>query len=321
MTTPSPSPHGISGWIEAALFVVAIAILSISYAIGSQFNAHPIAFILIAMVTSSTILLATTGFGSDARAIIATPLSWVVGTLTILLEVFYYMLLTYVPPAPGSVLVRFSIPMAIVIAWLVFHRRPRALAVIGGAMVLAACTSVWLGFSDAQRLPAILAGVGSALSFVGRNFASERHPWNRPGASVYDKLRFTGIVVMITSIVGVAATALAGGLIAAGILPQTPLVPTPQQLLHPQTMLLGLCVGGLLLTVMAYLTYSSVAKISAENFTAVAAFIPLATLALQQLAIMAGIIPPIAFDWSLVPEIAVVIVGVLLILTAQRRRA
>jgi drug/metabolite transporter (DMT)-like permease len=321
VTAPSPAPHGISGWIEAALFVVAIAILSIAYSVGSQFNAHPIAFILIAMVTSSTLLLATTGFGSDARAIIATPLSWVVGTLTILLEVFYYMLLTYVPPAPGSVLVRFSIPMAIVIAWLIFHRRPRALAVIGGAMVLAACTSVWLGFSNTQRLPAILAGLGSALSFVGRNFASERHPWNRPGASVYDKLRFTGIVVMITSIVGVAATALAGGLIAAGIVPQTPLVPTLQQLWHPPTMLLGLCVGGLLLTAMAYLTYSSVAKISAENFTAVAAFIPLATLALQQLAIMAGIIPPIALNWTLLPEIAVVITGVLLILTAQRRRA
>ena len=319
MTTP-PQSHGISGWIEGALFVIAIAILSISYAVGSQFNAHPIAFILIAMVTSSTILLTTTGFGPDARAIIKSPLSWVVGTLTILLEVFYYMLLTYVPPAPGSVLVRFSIPMAILIAWLVFHRRPRLLAVFGGALVLSGCISVWLGFSETQRLPAILTGLASALSFVGRNFAGERHPWNRPNASVKEKLRFTGIVVMITSIVGVAATTLAGSLIAAGLLPATPLVPTLQQFWHWPTVLLGLGVGGLLLTVMAYLTYSSVAKITTENFTAVAAFIPLATLGLQQLAIMAGIIPPIGFNRALLPEIAVVIVGVLLILTAQRRR-
>jgi drug/metabolite transporter (DMT)-like permease len=231
------------------------------------------------------------------------------------------MLLTYVPPAPGSVLVRLSIPMAIAIAWLVFHRPPRLLAVLGGTLVLGGCMSVWLGFSEVQRLPAILTGLASAASFVGRNFASERHPWNRPNATVKEKLRFTGIVVMITSIVGIAATTLAGSLIAAGILPPTALVPTLQQFWHLPTLLLGLGVGGLLLTVMAYLTYSSVAKITTENFTAVAAFIPLATVALQQLAIMAGIIPPITFNWTLLPEIAVVIAGVLMILTAQRRRA
>jgi drug/metabolite transporter (DMT)-like permease len=321
VTAKAAQQTGLSGWIEAALFVVAIAVLSIAYAFGSQVGAHPIAFILIAMVTSSTVLLASTGFGTQFRGIVREPLSWVVGALTIALEIFYYLLLTYVPPAPGSVLVRFSIPIAILMAWALFGRRPRALAVFGGVMVLAGCVSVWFGFTEAQQGPALMAGLASALSFVGRNFAGERHPWNRPGATVREKLRFTGIVVMITSIVGIGATAFAGAMVARGVLPATPLVPSLAQLLHGPAVVLGLGVGGVILPVMAYLTYSSVAKIRAENFTAIAAFIPLATAALQYLSIAAGIVPPVPFDWALVPQMALVILGVLLILLAQRRKA
>ena len=41
-----PTHYPVSGWVEAFLYTVAIAILSVSYVVGQQVGAHPIAFIL-----------------------------------------------------------------------------------------------------------------------------------------------------------------------------------------------------------------------------------------------------------------------------------
>ena len=107
-TTPQHYP--ISGWIEAGLYVFAIAFLSLTYVIGHRLGAHPIAFILYAMVVSAVALLAVTGPGPDARRIILAPQSWLVGAGIIGMEIFYYLLLEHLSPAEGSLLVRLAIP-------------------------------------------------------------------------------------------------------------------------------------------------------------------------------------------------------------------
>ena len=95
------APHyPVSGWIEAfALYVFAIAVLSVSYVVGQQVGAHPIAFILYAMLVSAVVLLAVTGFGPEALRIMLAPQSWLVGLGIIGIEVAYYILLDYVAPA------------------------------------------------------------------------------------------------------------------------------------------------------------------------------------------------------------------------------
>ena len=62
-------------------------------------------------------------------------------------------------------------------------------------------------------------------------------------------------------------------------------------------------------------------KITTENFTATSAFTPLATLLVQMAGSAAGLIPVYALDPELLPAMAVVIGGVLLILFAARRRS
>ena len=66
---------------------------SLTYVIGHQIGAHPIAFILYAMLVSALVLLAATGPGPDAMRIILAPQSWLVGVGTIGMEIFYYLLL------------------------------------------------------------------------------------------------------------------------------------------------------------------------------------------------------------------------------------
>jgi hypothetical protein len=322
--TPAPAgpPHAypISGWIEAGLYVFAIAFLSLAYVIGHRLGAHPIAFVLYAMLVSALVLLAATGPGPDAVRIILAPQSWLVGAGTICMEIFYYMLLEKLSPAEGSLLVRFSIPLSLIAGWALFARRPRAIAWIGGAVIIAGLLPLLFLLDPAYR-PAVLTAIaGSAFAFNLRGFAAEFHPWNRNARTIFEKLRVTGLVVLVTSI---ASLLLAGGctlLVALGVLPPILMVPTVAQMLHVPTILLGVLVGGVILTAMAFLNFSCVVKITTENFAATSAFTPVAALLVQSAAAAVGLIPFFRLEASFYPAMAVVIAGVFMMLYGARRR-
>ncbi len=316
----SPLHYPISGWIEAGLFVVAIAVLSVTYVVGQQIGAHPVALILYAMLASAAALLAVTGVGPDAVRIALAPQSWLVGIGTIGIEVFYYALLEHVGPAHGSLLLRVAIPLALLIGWMLFARRPRRLSVLGAGVVVLGIAPLVFAVDGQHRGAVTMTAIAAALSSNLRGFAAEFHPWNRRAKTVLEKLRVTGLVVLVTSL---ASLALTGGLalsIDAGWMPATELVPTADQMLHGPTIVLGTIVVGALLTAMAALSFSAVVKITTENFTATHAFTPVATLLAQVAASAIGLIPGYALDPGLVPAMATVIGGVLLMLYAARRR-
>ena len=164
------------------------------------------------------------------------------------------------------------------------------------------------------------AGVAAASFSTLRSFAAEFHPWNRRATTVMEKLRVTGLVVLVTSL---ASLVLAGGvavLIGMGHLPSTASDADRGADAAWPTVLLAAAVGSIVLTAMAALSFSAVVKITTENLMAVHAFTPLATLLVQMAATAIGLIPTYALDPALLPAMAVVIAGVLMIFAAARRR-
>jgi len=315
----TPLRYPVSGWIEAALFVFTIAVLSIAYVVGQGFGAHPIAVVLYATTASALALLAVTGIGPDALRIVLAPQSLMVGVGTISIEIFYYLLLHHVSPALASLFVRLAIPISFVLGWVVFGRRPRRLAMIGAAVVLAGIVPMMAAVDEASRMAAAAAGIAAALTSNLRSFAAEFHPWNRRADTVHEKLRVTGLVVLASSLVSLALTGLLALMVRIGWMPSTPLVPTAAQMLHGPTILLGVVVVGAIMTAMSVLSFSAVVKITTENFMATSAFTPAGTLLVQIAASALGIIPTYALDPTALPAMAVVIAGVLLILYAARR--
>lgn len=312
--------YPVSGWVEAGFYVLAIGFLSLTYVVGHQLGAHPIAFILYAMTVSAVVLLCVTGLGDNALTVILTPQSWLVGIGTIAMEVFYYQLLEYVSPALGSLLVRFTIPLSMVVGWSLFGRRPARPALVGAAIICAGIVPMLFTTDAGSRRSVIALALAAACAYALRGFSAEFHPWNRAAKTVRDKLRITGLVVLVTSIAGLALAGLCIALVAAGVLPATSVVPTAAEMLHLPTMLLGTFVGSIILTAMAVLNFSCVVKITTENFAATSAFTPVATLLVQLVAGAIGFIPLYPIDRSLLPAMAVVILGVFLILFSARRR-
>lgn len=315
-----PPHYPVSGWVEAGLYTLAIAVLSVSYVVGQQVGAHPVAFILYAMLVSAVALLAVTGFGADAPDIMLAPQSWLIGLGIIGIEVAYYILLEYVAPAHGSLLVRFAIPLSMLTGWVLFARRPPRLAVWGTAVVFLGVTPLLFTIEAEHRIAGAAAGVAAGAFSTLRSFAAEFHPWNRRATTVLEKLRVTGLVVLVSSLASLLLAGAVAVLIGTGLLPPLAMMPTAAQMLHGPTVLIAIVVGSVILTAMAVLSFSAVVKITTENLMAVHAFTPVSTLLVQMAATAIGLIPAYAFDPSLLPAMAVVIFGVLMIFAAARRR-
>ena len=194
------------------------------------------------------------------------------------------------------------------------------LALIGALVVIVGIVPLIVTIDPEHRLAATSAALASAFAFNLRGFSAEFHPWNRRAKTVMEKLRITGLIVLVTSITSLALTGAGSLAVALDLLPPLAIIPTTEQMLHVPTILLGALVGGAILTSMAVLSFSSVVKITTENFTASSAFTPVATLLVQMAGSAAGLIPAYALDPELLPAMAVVIGGVLLILYAARRR-
>lgn len=324
--TVSPGLPGsrVSGWVEAAGCVTAIGALSLLYAVGHTRGAHPIAFILYALLASAVATLAAVGIGAQALAIVRHPMSWAVGLSMILLEILYYQTLTYVTPAHGNAMLRIGIPIAMIAGWALLRRRAPPLAVAGAIVIVGAIVYLVSVTAPAARWPMAVVGTLAAACMVVRGFTAEFHPWNRSAKTVRDKLRVTGLVLLVTSVLSLAVAAAAAGAIAAGLLPRTPLVPTAAQMLHLPTLLLGGLLGGAVYTLMMYLNFASVVKITTENLTAMMAFSPATAWVFQELGALLGLIDAPTPSAPVVAAIVVCIGAVLLIFRAgvlSRRQA
>ena len=322
MSVPASMAHSLDpktiGWIEAGLFSLLIAILSVAYSMAPAMGVHTAVFILYSLLISAAMLLAFTGFGRNARAIMFARESWIVGFGNIVVEGGYASLLGYVTPAEGSLMIRLSIPITILIGFIAYGRQPALLAWAGAGLVGAVVAILLSQVPVEIAVPVIGSAFACALAVGIRAFASEFHKWNRAAISIPDKIRVTALVTLVTAVTGLVTI---GALMAAVYfdwLPQTPLLPRPEALIHGPTIWLALFVGGALFTGMTYLSFSCVLKIKSENFIATSAFMPVVTLLVQIPAAAIGLISLPPFDWHLLPAMLVAIVGVLMIIWGNR---
>ena len=86
-----------------------------------------------------------------------------------------------------------------------------------------------------------------------------------------------------------------------------------QQFIAWPTIVLALTMGCVIIIVMQYLMFSSVVRITSENFFAVSSLSPLTTLVLQELAVRAGFPLAGAAGWGILPFMLLILLGNLLI--------
>ncbi len=319
--TPTMAVDGaarLRGWVAANLYVWCIGALSIVYLIARQQGAHVTAFITLSMLFSGLALVLLTGRDRAARTIALEPLSWVVGGAYLAMEVSYFLLIATVPPAEASVLIRMSVPVSLVIGATLLGRPSRPMRWAGAALITATIAAlVVLDLDLTTQWPGVAFGLAAAVFVNVRSFASEFHPQNRAAKSVLDKLRVTGVLVLVTALALVGAILVGWSAQGVGAPIPEALLPPPSAFMHPPTLLLALLVGGALFTAMSYLQFSSVVAIGTESFLSVTVLIPVAVAILQYLGQAVGLIDAPAFNAVLVPVILLIIIGTMMVLRAR----
>ena len=313
------SGSAISGWIDACLYLLAVSVLNIAYTAASAWGAHVVVFILYSMLASSGAMLVAGGLGAEPLRIMLARPSWFFGFANIAMEIAYCMTLLTIAPGAAAVLGRLSIPFALLAGAVFLGRRPRLGIWLSGAIITAGVGLVVATLDPVQQGAGIVYGIIGALLICARAFAIEFHPWNRKARTVREKLRVTGLVVLFTGLVGVLLVVATAFLVGLHFLARTELIPGPQDLAHGPTILFATLVGGIVFTAMNYMQFSAVVKIRTENFLAITAFVPIGALLLQLLVAHFGLLAFPPFDWQMLPGMALVVSGVLLLIRAQAR--
>jgi drug/metabolite transporter (DMT)-like permease len=303
-----------SGWIEAIVYVWVIAALNITYAVGIALGVHPAAFLLEGFFAAAVCLLVIAGPGKYPHRIIAVPQTWAYGLCTIGCEIFYYLMMDYVPPADASIFVRINVPISIAIGWFFFRRRVSGARLWGCLAILLAIAVTGWWFPATHVAGFAGAALATAIAMASRNFFAEFHPWNRAARTVIEKMRVVGLVVLVTSLCGLAVTFFLSLLVAHSIMPSTPALPTIAQMLHGPTILLALVLGCAIITAMQYLMFSAVVKITSENFFAMMVLTPFATLVLQEIMGRLGLPGVTAGGWYILPFLCVLMIGNVLVI-------
>lgn len=311
--------QGLDGWVEAGLYVLCITVLTLAYTVARQLGAHVVTFIFYAMLVASLALIAITGWSEQAVPMMRAPSSWVVGAGIIAMEAFYFMLLADIPPGEASLMIRISIPLSLFVGTLLFRRRMSRAAWAGGLLVAISVAPLFARLELPKHWGALAAALGCAVFVNVRTYATEFHKWNREARTVYAKMHVTGLVVLVTSLGGLALILGAVGLVGAGVLPPSRMVPRPDQLVHMPTLAMALATGIVLFTALYYFIFSSVIKIGSENLIAVTAFMPLSTLIAQVLVTWTGLLTFPPFDWRLLPLFLLAIAGVFMMIWGNRR--
>ncbi len=311
---------GLNGWLEAGMFVFAIAALTVVYAIAQQAGAHLVVFILYAMFFSAAFMLLLTGLGDNPLVIALAPASLVFGSATVLLEAFYFQLLGALTPAETSLALRLAVPVSLIVGWLFASRWMSTRLWIGSLIIVAAVVPVILHAPPERHLEASLLALACSLIVSVKTFASEFHRANRAARSALDKLRVTGLVVITTALLATALLVPLVILRAAGLaFVESAFIPPPAAFLQPATLILGILIGAPVFVAMTYLTFASVVKIGTESFLATSAFTPFAVLLLERVAVTFGLLATGTFEVSLLPYIAIGIVGVLIVVHERHR--
>jgi len=309
---------GLNGWVEAGLFVVALSVLNIVYAVAHQAGANAIVFVLYATAFASVGMLLLTGFGRESMSVLRSAQSWVYGLASVAMEGFYFLLLSTVSPAEASLTVRLTIPVSLMLGWFLFSRQISRITLFGTLIVIAAVLPVFWFLPEQTRSKAFILALTCAFIASIKTFASEFHPHNRAAETVMDKLRVTGLVVLATTIVGALILVPLSLLSASGIIPSFSVIPSFNAYWHGPTLLTAIGLGSPVLVAMNYLTFSSSVKITTENFLALSAFTPLGALVAQILAAWFGIITVPPFDTWLLVLIALGIAGMMIVIRGRR---
>lgn len=262
--------------------IVSWALLSVgSRALLVSLDLDPWMFSFLQLVAGGMTLLFVGYHAAGSSESFLRPSTWILGVLRVLSAALYTAVLAIISVLEAGVIGSMSLPVVAVIVWLLRRKPPPGLAWVGHGLVVASVVLMTSRLEGDLRL-VVLSLMGlNAICLAAMNLIAERHPEN-VSASFAGRAWFSGVVLAITASVFLGLRLLQGGAFVMAV--SAPLLMS------------GIAVGVLLRAPSMFLAFWAVSVAGAQGYTAAIALLPLFGMALEQAAIMLGLLEASRFQ-------------------------
>lgn len=300
-------------------------LLVISRAILVAFEFDPWLFTLIQMMVGGALLIAIAGPSVGLLGALRNPYTWAYGVLRVATAAFFTAALLHTTAANAAFLGVVSVPISMIVLWLVLSRKPSRIELPGHALILLGLVLLAQTLEGGWSNSALIFMIASELCVVASTMIAEVHPLNQTD-DTRQRARLTGIMLIASALFMLMAGILLGFFmqLSPGVDLLQRVSPTwvvdPVLIIDARLWIYASLVGFLLRGPSLFLSLMAIHRVRTENYIAGMAALPFMSLGLEAAAAALGWLAPPSAASAATAFGTLMTIGSLCVLWARSKR-
>lgn len=280
-----------------AVFLWGLLDASSRYAVVAM-DADPMIFSCLNLMSGAFLLLLIAGPGKGGLETIRQSHTWAFGFFRVLMTLFLVFAFTALSASEVNFMLRINVLMGMIVAWLFFKRKPGMTDVPGLLLLIGGFTLLVMRQQDAFLNWAVGLVILAAVCDTVLTVIAENHPASKRASGLKARCRYTGFVLLVTSLfflalafgIAVFKAAMGGDVATMPQAIQEVLGRTPEMssFTHFGTLVSALVIGVFLRAPSMYLYLYAARLLKTENLMMAATLAPFATLGSESLFVSMG---------------------------------
>lgn len=262
---------------------------------ATYWDVQPLVFSVFMSFMAAVTLLVIAGPGKLGVETLRQPHTWAYSVIVICINIALLYAFKYFTATQTTLLIRFSVVLSLIVAWMFFARRPGRHDAIGTLVTLAGCGIIIVALPAEMRPLAMFFMVLLSLILTLKTVVTETHPTSNKAETIKQRCRTTGYVLLVTSfsflllsLMGAAAKDSMAGLDAESFLARS--LPSLADFAHAPTVFSALLGGMLIIAAATYSYFYSTRLIKSETFLMVSTLVPVFTYAMEWALSLTGLL-------------------------------
>ena len=268
----------------------------------TEMAVDPWMFSCINLLAGSVLMLLIAGRGHSRMGTLYHAHTWFFGFFRVLMTLFLVFAFTLISASEVNFMLRINVVLGMLAAYLLFNRKIQKTDIPGGIILVAGFLTIALRQQDAFLNVAVVLVLLAAVCDTILTVIAETHPVSNRATGIKARLRYTGFVLLVSSLFFIAIAVLLAQLKSATLFNNEVVVafldnaPEFESFSHPATWMAGILVGIFLRAPSMYLYLYAARLLKTENLMMAATLAPFATLGAEGLFFSLGLMPTPTLD-------------------------
>lgn len=269
-----------------------------------EVGADPWIFSCVNLMVGAVVMLLVAGRGHGRMNTLYHMHTWVFGFFRVLMTLFLVFAFTTLSASEVNFMLRLNVLMGLAAGYFIFKRRPQKTDIPGLVLLVGGYITLVMRQEDAFLNVAVLLVIAAAVCDTILTVIAESHPVSNRASGIHARLRYTGFVLLVTSLFFVVMALLLAYLktmpFFAGVAGSMGMViskaPSLESFTHTGTWVTGGVIGVLLRAPSMYLYLYAARLLKTENLMMAATLAPFATLGAEGLFVASGLMQSPTLD-------------------------